>query len=120
MKLRLAIVVPAMLAVLVLCYLAAGTPAITLLFKFSVIGQGIALKPITYHWANRIDRTTPVSELLASRFYVLILAAISVVAGGLTIFGKRNDKRFAFALCWAIALLAIMLYAQVRAYYTFG
>lgn len=34
------------------CYLAAGSPAISLLLHPSVIGDGLALKPITYHWAN--------------------------------------------------------------------
>lgn len=66
------------LTVLAACYIAAGSPAIGLLFKPSIIGDALALKPITYHWANRADRAIPEAELLASRFYVLILAVVSV------------------------------------------
>ena len=61
MKLRVSIVV---LVILVACYLAAGTPAVGLLFKPAVLSAALALKPITYHWANRLDRTIPEAELL--------------------------------------------------------
>ncbi|CAM2191238.1 protein of unknown function [Paraburkholderia kururiensis] len=71
----------AALVVVVACYIAAGSPAVGLLFKPSVIGNALALKAITYHWANRADRAIPEAELLASRFYVLILAVVSAAAG---------------------------------------
>ncbi len=78
------------------------------------------MKPITYHWANRLDRAIPEAELLASRFYVLMLAAISLAASGLVFRGAHDGKRFAFALGWSIALLVILLYAQTEAFYTVG
>ncbi|AIT21085.1 putative membrane protein [Burkholderia thailandensis E254] len=117
MKLRLTV---AVLAALVLCYVAAGTPSIGLLFKPSVIGEGLALKPITYHWANRLDRAIPEAELLASRFYVLVLAVVSLAASGLVLRGSRDGKGFAFVLGWSVALLVILLYAQTQAFYTVG
>ncbi|KVC15043.1 hypothetical protein [Burkholderia diffusa] len=117
MKLRLTI---AVLAALMLCYVVAGAPSIGLLFKPSVIGEGLALKPITYHWANRLDRAIPEAELLASRFYVLVLAAISLAASGLVFRGARTGKSFAFVLGWSVALLVILLYAQTQAFYTVG
>jgi hypothetical protein len=117
MRLRITI---AVLAALVLCYVAAGAPSIGLLFKPSVIGGGLALKPITYHWANRLDRAIPDAELLASRVYVLVLAAISLAASGLVFRGARTGKGFAFVLGWSVALLVILLYAQTQAFYTVG
>ncbi len=117
MRLRITI---AVLAALVLCYVAAGAPSIGLLFKPSVIGGGLALKPITYHWANRLDRAIPEAELLASRFYVLVLATISLAASGLVFRGARDGKGFAFVLGWSVALLVILLYAQTQAFYTVG
>lgn len=117
MKLKLAVTV---LLALALCYVAAGAPAIGLLLKPSVVGEGLTLKPITYHWVNRFDRVTPEAELLASRFYVLVLAAISLVASAVVFRGNRDGKGFAFVLSWSIALLAILLYAQARAFYTVG
>lgn len=117
MKLRLTLSV---LIALVLCYIAAGSPAIGLLFNPSVIGEGLALKPITYHWVNRFDRAIPETELLASRFYVLVLAVISVVASVFVFRGARDGKRFAFVLGWSIALLVILIYAQTQAFYAVG
>lgn len=117
MKVRLGIVV---LVVLVACYIAAGSPAIGLLFKPSVIGDAIALKPITYHWANRADRAIPETELLASRFYVLVLAAISTAAGIVTFQKDGDNGRYAFVLSWSIVLLVVLAYAQMQAFYTVG
>lgn len=116
MKLRVAIVT----LIVVACYLAAGAPTVGMLFKPAVLGDALALKPITYHWANRLDRSIPEAELLASRFYVLILAVVSAVAG---IFAFRVDAtrhRFAFVFSWSIVLLAILAYAQMQAFYTVG
>lgn len=117
MKLKVAIVV---LVALAACYLAAGSPAISLLLNPSVIGEGLALKPITYHWANRFDRATPEIELMASRFYVLALAVISVAASVLVFRSNRTGRSFAFVLGWSVVLLVILLYAQARAFYTVG
>ncbi|MBR8186100.1 hypothetical protein [Burkholderia ambifaria] len=78
------------------------------------------MKPITYHWANRLDRAIPEAELWASRFYVLVLAAISLAASGLVFRGARDGKGFAFVLGWSVALLVILLYAQTQAFYTVG
>jgi len=86
------------LLVLVACYIAAGLPAVCLLFKPSVIGDALALKPITYHCANRADRAVPEAELLASRFYVLVLAAISAAAGIATFWKDGDDGRYVFIL----------------------
>lgn len=117
MKLKLTL---AVLAALVLCYIAAGSPSIGLLLKPSVIGEGLALKPITYHWVNRFDRTTPAAELLASRFYVLTLAVVSVVASLFVFRSTRDGKGFYFVLGWSVALLVIFVYAQSQAFYTVG
>ena len=117
MKLRVTVVA---LVVLAVCYLAAGSPAVALLFKPSVVSDAIALKPITYHWANRADRAIPAPELLASRFYVLVLAGISVTASVVAFRKDGSAGRFAFVLLWAVSLFAILLYAQTQAFYTVG
>lgn len=117
MKLRVSTVV---LVILVACYLAAGSPAVGLLFKPSVISDAIALKPITYHWANRGDRAIPEAELLASRFYVLILAGVSAATGIFAFSVDATGRRFAFMLSWSIVLLALLAYAQTQAFYTVG
>jgi hypothetical protein len=117
MKLRATIVA---LLVLAACYIAAGTPAVGLLFKPSVMGEALALKPITYHWANRLDRAIPEVELLASRFYVLILAVVSAAAGIIAFRTDATGRRFAFVLSWSMVLLAILAYAQMQAFYTVG
>ena len=117
MRLKFAV---ATLAALALCYLGAGAPAVALLLKPAVISDGLALKAITYHWANRFDRATPVDELLASRFYVLVFAAISVAAGFFALRANRDAKSFAFALGWSIAVLAVLIFAQTQAFYTVG
>lgn len=110
----------AMFAALIVCYMAAGCPAIGLLFEPSVIGEGLALKPLTYHWLNRFDRTTPAPELLASRFYVWVLAGVSAGAALCVLRNGRDSKTFLFALSWSIALLAIFVFAQTQAFYTLG
>ncbi|HVW51595.1 MAG TPA: hypothetical protein VHC91_14555 [Trinickia sp.] len=117
MKVRLSIVV---LVILVGSYIAAGSPAVGLLFKPAVISDAIALKPITYHWANRADRAIPEAELLASRFYVLILAVVSAAAGISAFRTEATGRRFTFVLSWSIVLLAILAYAQMQAFYTVG
>jgi uncharacterized membrane protein len=110
----------AALVVVVACYIAAGAPSVGLLFEPSVLRDALALKPITYHWANRLDRTIPEAELLASRFYVLVLAGVSAVAGILAFRGDAIERRFSFILSWSIVLLAIFAYAQIQAFYTVG
>jgi len=117
MKLRVSIVV---LVILVACYLAAGTPAVGLLFKPAVLSAALALKPITYHWANRLDRTIPEAELLASRFYVLVLAVVTAAAGIFAFRVNAAGRRFTIILSWSIVLLAILAYAQMQAFYTVG
>lgn len=110
----------AMFAALIVCYMAAGCPAIGLLLEPSVIGKGLALKPLTYHWLNRIDRATPAPELLASRFYVWILAGVSAAAALSMLRSGRDGKAFLFALSWSIALLAVFVFAQAQAFYSVG
>lgn len=117
MKVRLGIVV---LVILVACYITAGSPAVGLLFKPSVIGSALALKPITYHWANRADRAIPEAELLASRFYVLILAVVSAAAAIFAFRADATGRCFAFVISWSIVLFAILAYAQMQAFYTVG
>jgi hypothetical protein len=117
MRLRLIVMA---FVVLALCYFGAGAPAIALLLKPAVIGDGLALKSITYHWANRADRAIPETELLASRFYVLLLAAISVVAAVSALKADRDARRFAFALGWSVVIFGILFYAQMQAFYTVG
>ncbi|KAG8150907.1 hypothetical protein [Burkholderia catarinensis] len=106
--------------VLILCYLGAGAPASHLLLKPAVITDGLTLKAITYHWTNRFDREVPAAELLASRFYVLVLAAISAFAALSALKANRSASSFNVALGCAIALLVILIYAQTQAYYTVG
>lgn len=117
MKYRTAVFV---LVVLAACYIVAGTPAVGLLFKPSVVGDALALKPITYHWANRLDRAIPEADLFASRFYVLIFAVVTAAAGIAALRVDATGRRFTFVLSWSIVLLAIFVYAQMRAFYTVG
>ena len=117
MNLRLAGIV---VVALVLCYVGAGGPALSILASPSVIGEGLALKAITYHELNPADRLIPEAELLASRFYVLVIAALCL-AGGFTAFTLKDKSRsFNLLLSMSIGLLAIFVYAGFKAYYTFG
>ncbi|MDS0859237.1 hypothetical protein NUV25_16135 [Burkholderia pseudomultivorans] len=113
-KWRIAVVA---LAVLALCYCAAGTPPASRLLAPSVISAGLALKPITYHWLNRFDRTLPEADLYASRFYVLLLAALNMLACGFALHAHRSAKRFAFVLACALVMLAVLVNAQIHAFY---
>ncbi|WP_322082899.1 hypothetical protein [Burkholderia sp. BCC1972] len=108
------------LLVLALCYLGAGMPAAHLLLKPAVISDGLTLKAITYHWTDRFDRALPEAELLASRFYVLLLAALGAFSAMSALKADRNTKSFIFALGCAITLFVIFLCAQTQAYYTMG
>lgn len=117
MRLKFAV---ATLVALALCYLGAGAPPIALLFKPAVIADGLALKAITYHWANRLDRAAPEAELLASRFYVLLFASISLAAAFLALKAHRDAKRFAVALGWSVVILVVLVFAQTQAFYTVG
>jgi malonyl CoA-acyl carrier protein transacylase len=117
MKLRIA---AATLAVLALCYLGAGAPTVALLLKPAAISDGLTLKAITYHWANRFDRALPDAELLASRFYVLVFAAVTVLAAISALKADRDAKSFAFALGWSIVVLVVLVCAQTQAFYTVG
>ena len=117
MKLRFA---AATLAVLALCYLGAGAPALALLLKPAVISDGLTLKAITYHWTNRFDQAMPEAELLASRFYVLVFAAVSVLAAISALKANRDAKSFAFALGWSVVVLVVLVCAQTQAFYSVG
>lgn len=117
MRMRFAV---ATLAVLAMCYLGAGAPALALLLKPAVISDGLTLKAITYHWANRFDRAIPEAELLASRFYVLVIAAVSVLASISVLKANRDAKSFRFALGWSVVVLVVLVCAQTQAFYTVG
>jgi hypothetical protein len=112
--------VAVIVVVLALCYLGAGAPAIALLLTLSVVFDGLTLKAITYHWANRFDRAVPETELLASRFYVLLFAAISALAALSAPRANRDTKSFAFALGWSVLVLVLLLNAQMQAIYRVG
>lgn len=96
-----------MLVVLAACYIVAGTPAVGLPFKPSVVGDALALKPITYHWANRLDRAIPEADLFASRFYVLIFAVVTAAAGIAALHVDATGRRFTFVLSWSIGSGAV-------------
>lgn len=117
MRLKWVVVI---LLALTLCYLGAGAPAAHLLLKPAVISDGLTLKAITYHWTNRFDREIPEAELLASRFYVLLLATVSALAALSVLGAHRNAKHFTAALGCALALLVILVCAQTQALYTLG
>lgn len=108
------------LAVVVLCYVGAGAPPLARLLDPVVIGEGVALKPITYHWVNRVDRAIPEADLFASRFYVLVLAALNALAALFALDAHRGRRRFAFVLGWAIVMLIVLVNAQVHAFYNVG
>lgn len=114
---RLKIVVVA-IAVLALCYVGAGAPSLLLLLKPAVIGEALALKPLTWHWLNHVDRAIPQAELLASRFYILLLAFLCVMLAGLSFGVIASRRRFTYMLSMSLALVAIVVYAQLQAYYT--
>jgi hypothetical protein len=115
MKLRFAVTT---LVVLALCYIGAGAPPVALLFKPAVISDGLTLKAITYHWTNPFDRAMPEAELLASRFYVLVFAAVSVLAAISVLKANRDARSFAFALGWSVVILVVLVCAQTQAFYT--
>ncbi|KVL00880.1 hypothetical protein WT01_36785 [Burkholderia cepacia] len=108
------------LAAAVLCYAGAGAPTLSRLLAPAVIGEGLALKPITYHWVNRVDRAIPEADLFASRFYVLVLAALNAVAARVALDAHRSRSRFAFLLGWALVMLIVLVNAQVQAFYNVG
>jgi len=108
------------LAAVVLCYAGAGAPTLSRLLDPAVIGEGLALKPITYHWVNRVDRAIPEADLFASRFYVLVLAALNAVAALVALDAHRSRRRFAFLLGWALVMLIVLVNAQVQAFYSVG
>ncbi|CAH2924656.1 MAG: hypothetical protein CPDRYMAC_2389 [uncultured Paraburkholderia sp.] len=101
-----------------LCYLGAGTPSMSLLLRPSVFGQALALKPLTWHWLNHVDRVTPIAELLASRFYVLLFALLCAMAAGCSFGILATKRRFACMLAMSLAILAVVVYAQIQAFYT--
>ncbi|MFM0646657.1 hypothetical protein PQR14_20220 [Paraburkholderia bryophila] len=115
MRLKTAI---AVIVALVLCYIGAGAPPLWLLFKPSVMSEAIALKPITWHWLNHVDRGTPQTELLASRFYVFLIAIVCAVVGMVSFGAFATKRRFAYMLTMSLAIIAIVVYAQCEAYYT--
>ncbi|WP_423379729.1 hypothetical protein [Burkholderia sp. LMG 32019] len=108
------------LAAVVLCYAGAGAPTLSRLLDPAVIGEGLALKPITYHWVNRVDRAIPEADLFASRFYVLVLAALNAVAALVALDAHRSRRRLAFLLGWALVMLIVLVNAQVQAFYSVG
>jgi ABC-type Na+ efflux pump permease subunit len=108
------------LAAIALCYVGAGAPALSRLLDPAVIGEGLALKPITYHWVNHADRAIPEADLFASRFYVLVLAAFTSLTALLALDAHRNRGRFAFVLGWAFVMLIVLVNAQIQAFYNVG
>jgi hypothetical protein len=95
-------------------------PPIALLFKPAVFVDGFTLNAITYHWANSADRALPGAELLASRFYVLLLAAASALAAFCALRADRDSKSYRFALAWSAIVVVVMFVGQARAFYTIG
>ncbi|MCA8155979.1 hypothetical protein DF044_27590 [Burkholderia contaminans] len=108
------------LAAAVLCYAAAGAPTLSRLLDPAVIGEGLALKPITYHWVNHVDRAIPEADLFASRFYVLVLASLNALAALIALGADRSRRRFAFVLGWAFVMLIVFVNAQIQAFYNVG
>jgi hypothetical protein len=117
MKLKSALVI---LATVALCYVGAGAPPIALLFKPAVLVDGFTLNAITYHWANSADRALPVADLLASRFYVLLLAAVTAFAAFCALKADREVWSYRFALAWSAVIVVAMFVGQARAFYTVG
>ncbi|OMG71892.1 hypothetical protein [Burkholderia ubonensis] len=107
----------AMVVVLVACYIGAGAPPLELLIKPSVVLDGLALKSGTWHYGNREDYAVPASEILASRFYTLIIAALCAVCGMAVGRVKVTWKRLACFVAVAVALQFVFYYAQMRAFY---
>ncbi|OXJ00302.1 MULTISPECIES: hypothetical protein [Burkholderia] len=108
------------LAAVVLCYAAAGAPPLSRLLDPAVIGEGLALKPITYHWVNHVDRAIPEANLFASRFYVLVLASLNAMAALFALDAHRSRRRFALVLGWAVIMLIVLVNAQIQALYNVG
>lgn len=108
------------IATLGLCYIISGLPELTDLIKPAVIWQGMALKSITYHWENYSDRLIPARELLASRFYVLIIAAVSFSAGIISVRSCGSSREIIFLMAIGIGLLILLVYAQSESFYTYG
>lgn len=102
---------------LLLCYIGAGAPPLDLLLKPAVMLDGLALKAGTWHYANHEDRMAPIADMLASRFYTLMLAVLCGMCGLAVIRVELTWKRLAFFLVIVLALQSVFYYAQVRAYY---
>ncbi|WP_126284339.1 hypothetical protein [Burkholderia stagnalis] len=102
---------------LALCYVGAGAPPVELLFKPSVLPDGLALKSGTWHYRNHEDHAGPAAEFLASRFYTLLIAALCGTCGVAVIRAEVSWKRLAFFIAVAIALQLVFYYAQMRAFY---
>ncbi|WP_423382615.1 hypothetical protein [Burkholderia sp. LMG 32019] len=103
--------------VLAACYIGAGAPRLNLLFKSSVVLDGLALKAGTWHYENRVDRMAPVADLLASRFYTFMLAFLCGVCGLAVVRVEMTWTRLALFVAVVIGLQFVFYYAQVRAFY---
>ncbi|OXI85887.1 hypothetical protein CFB50_14730 [Burkholderia sp. AU33423] len=108
------------LAAVALCYTGAGAPTLSRLLDPAVISEGLALKPITYHWLNHVDRAIPEADLFASRFYVLALASLNAMAALFALDAHRSRRRFALVLGWAFVMLIVLVNAQIQAFYNVG
>jgi hypothetical protein len=114
---RLRVVAIFAIVALALCYVGAGVPPIALLLKPSVVSDGLALKFITWHWTNYADRALSKPELIASRFYVLLIAALCILGAWITYWPNVTRKNFFVLLALALGLLCLLVYAQYQAYY---
>lgn len=116
---RVNVVVGGAMVLVVLCYLGAGSPSVRRLLSIDVLSYAIALRPLTYHWANHSDRSLSESDIPASRFYVLVLATLCLVAGVIAVAPSR-PRRFAYLMAMSVVLFVVFVFAECQAYYTVG
>lgn len=82
--------------------------------------NALALKALTWHWANYADRALPETEVLASRFYVLLFAGFCVYCARSTSRQRTSWVGILRLTVLAVVVLFILAYAETQADYAIG
>lgn len=93
------------------------------IFTNSGFRAALSLKAITYHYLNGADRSIAAPDLLASKIFVYLLAALCVTGAGVSIrldSGTMKPCLAGYLFLLPLLLLFIFLYAEYAAIYTPG
>jgi hypothetical protein len=99
-------------AAILVCYIGAGFPSIFALFKPSVLHAAWTLKYFTYQEDKYFDTQSLISDLSASRFYILLLAFVCATTGTLIFKEKYSMIISMSALLLAIIILVVLCSAE--------